>query len=60
MIPMGVSSSSWLANVDEMKEIHGALVHTNTDMNGKVYGALVQFDCYQHGRVCCALASILG
>ena len=44
-------SSSWLTNVDGMKDLWFSSCSSaaiNTDMNEKIYGALVQFGCYQH------------
>ena len=50
---LGFSSSSWLTNVDGMKDLTSystaRLYAINTDMNGKIYSTLVQFNgCYQH------------
>ena len=49
---LGFSSSSWLTNVDGMKDLTSystaRLYAINTEMNGKIYGTLVQFGCYQH------------
>ena len=48
-LPCFFFSSSWLANVDGMKDLlcFSSLLLL-TDINGKIYGALVQFSCYQH------------
>ena len=51
-IPGGFFFSSWLTNVDGMKDLWCSstdwLLSTQIRTGRRIYGALVQFGCYQH------------
>ena len=51
-LPWIFLSSSWLTNVDGMKDLWCSsavrLLSTQIAMNERIYGALIPFGCYQH------------